>query len=713
MIRRYKTPITIQLENVECGAASVCIILGYFGQYISLDQIREELQISRDGSSVKNLIAILDKHHIQAKATLSNSDNIKKELKFPVILFWDNCHFLVLERYKNGYYYLNDPACGRIKVTEENFKKHFSNIIIQCTTKPNFKRQKKTYKEEKFLFSGIIQFRFVFGVLIFLGFFYSIAALSVALFGKVFIDYYLIQGIHNWLIPMVGIMLFIAFSQFLLTAIIQIILRRLNYKILLSSNYNLANHLFRLPISFFNQRNLGDLTTRHNSNTNISQFVSEQLYTFIVSILQMIIFGTALFFLSFEIFCLIIIFIFIDLIYYIRNHNINYEKNIIIQMQYSKLASDLESSIQSIETVKATGQEQLYYNQWLDALINYANQLKLHEKQNLKIQSFTEFLSQAKPILILAMGGFIIHDGSITIGGLVAFTFIANYFFNASEQLFQIGFSWQQIKADLTRVIDVMETKIDKRYQGKEVLTKDKAKGDLIFDNVTYGYNKNLPAIISDFSLKIKSGEQIIIMGATGSGKSTLMKLLQGIYQPWEGKVTLDGRALFEYEHQSIANNIGSIDQNLFLFEGTLRENLLLGNCKVEDEIVLKLINEVGLSDLLAHYRKGLDMPIKEHGKNISGGQAQLIEIIRAILLKPNILIMDEATSALDSITIKKVMNLLRKLSTTNIMISHQPSLVMQSDRIILLKNGKILDSGSHDSLYEKSNYYRLLINKG
>ena len=467
-----------------------------------------------------------------------------------------------------------------------------------------------------------------------------------------------------------------------------------------------------MPVSFFNQRNLGDITNRYSSNVGTASFISHEVYMIIVSLFQIVIYGCTLLLLSFPIFILVIFFILIDFIYFCINQSRTYEKNIGMQMEYGKLASHIESSIQSIETVKATGQDESYYNHWCDALMKYLYQLREYERQQLKIHNFTEFLSQAKPIIILAMGGFMVHAGTLTIGGLVAFTFLANYFFSSSEQLFQIGVSWQHTKATITRVLDIKEHKIDSRYHGKHHVEKNEIKGNIEFQNVSFGYNKNKPPIIENFSLKINSGEQIVLMGATGCGKSTLMKLLQGVYQPWSGKIFIDGIPVEQFNNQSLAKIIGSIDQNLFLFEGTLKENLMLGDYKVKDEVILDLIQKVGLSNLLTQYRKGLDTPIKEQGKNISGGQAQLIEIIRAILLKPAVLIMDEATSALDSLTIQRVMQLLRALSTTNIMVSHQPNLIAQSDKIILLHDGKVIGSGHHKILYESNEYYRQLVSK-
>ncbi|WP_440683269.1 peptidase domain-containing ABC transporter [Cysteiniphilum halobium] len=709
MIKSSKTPIILQMESVECGAASVCIILGFYGCHVSLDLMRKELQVSRDGTSVKNIIDVMMRYNIQANAKLYSIEKLKKHPSLPAIIFWDNCHFLVLEKYKNGFFYLNDPACGRIRVTQAYFEKYFSYIVIDATLKEGFQKQKKQYKEEKYLYDQIKTCWSVLSILMIIILFYSMASLSVPLFGRVFIDDYLIKGAHEWLLPMVGIMVFIALLQFILTAITQGILRRFNYNLLLSSNYRLTNKMFHMPVSFFNQRHLGDLTGRHNSNTIISSFISYELYIVFQSIFQMLIFGIALYFLSLPILIIVIGFIIIDYIYYYCNQNYSYEKNIAMQIEYSKFASYLESSIQSIETVKATGQEEQYYAQWYDALVKYLNQLKSYERQSLKIQNFTEFLSQAKPIIILSAGGFLVHAGMLTIGGLVAFTFLSNYIFQSSEQLFQVGFSWQQTKANITRIIDIINAKIDQCYLGTKTKQDNSLNQTIVLNNITYGYNKNSPPIIKEFSVSINRGEQVVLMGATGSGKSTLMKILQGIYHPWQGHVLIDGIDISEYKHGTVAKLIGSVDQNLFLFEGTLRENLLLGNYNATDEHIFELIHQIGLDTLLMQYRKGLDMPIKEHGKNISGGQAQLIEIIRAILLNPSVLIMDEATSALDSITIQKVMQVLRTRSTTNIMVSHQPNLIRQSDRIILLDDGKILAQGHHNDLMQSNAYYREL----
>lgn len=707
-----KTPVVLQMEAVECGAASLCIILGYYGHYVSLDKMREVLQVSRDGTSVENLIQGAEKFGLNAHVKLKTFDALQKEANFPCIVLWNNCHFLVVEKINNKECFINDPACGRMRISKKEFKENYSHLIISFEITENFVIKKENQSEKKYLYQLLKYYKKSVCFTIFTAFFMSILTLLGPLFSRIFIDNYLIDRVNHWILPMIIIMLVIAFGQFALTAVTQLVLRRMNYHLLVNTNYSYVSKLFRLPIGFFNQRNLGDLTNRVTSNATLAAFVSNEIYTAILSVIQLLMYGVVLLIINKFIFIVTMLFLLVDYIYFKNNENRTFEKNLGLQMAYGKLSGQVETSIHAISTIKATGQENVLFRQWSVGLNKYLRQIRDYEIQFLKLNSFTNILSQAKPVVILGFGGFLIHSSDLTIGGLVAFSFIANYLFSAGNALFSSAVSWQQTKATIKRTLDVIDEVEDSRYQGINIIDKNLIKGDILFEKVCFGYNKNLSQIISNLSLKINAGEHVVLVGPSGSGKTTFIKLLQGFYPLWSGRIFLDNFDLREINNDSMSEIFSVVDQNIFLLEGTLKENLELGCNDIDENEVIDLMSYFGMSSLLSQHRKGLDFKIMEGGKNVSGGQAQLIEIIRALINKPKVLILDEGTSALDSITIEKVMLYLKKQSITTIMVTHQVHLIKRADKVVLMRNGEIIDQGKHQILLNQNAYYKSLIEK-
>lgn len=716
MWNKWKTPIVLQMENIECGAASLSIIANFYGFGIGLDEMRETMQVSRDGTSLKNIVDAAEKCHMDSDAQFSTIEKIVNgDVHLPCIVLWDQQHYIVVEHVSKNYFYLNDPAFGRIRLSKEAFEEKYSYVTISFKPKKDFVKKKKEKPELNYLINYLKEYRSTLLVLSSFALLITLITAALPLLGEVFIDYFIIKKIEYWIYALCGIVLFIAIGQFSLTLCTQFILRKLNFKLILTKNYKTIEHLLNLPISFFSFRNLGDLTTRVSANTTVATFFSQQMFGIISAIIQILIYGILLILLNYVIFLIVVILIIIDICFYLLNYNYTYEKSISMQMEYAKLSSVIESSLQSLKTIKATGQENVFFNRWNRLLRSYLDQLKFVQLQNLKISSFGQFLSQSKPIIIIAAGGFLVNRGILTIGELIAFSFLANYLFQSSTALFQSIFSWQSTKANITRLIDLEKTTIDTRYQGDFI--PQSTLGKIEFKNISFGYNKNFPAFITDVSFSIEPGEWVALMGETGSGKSSMIKLLQRLYSPWSGEILIDDVPLQTYKIDALVKILASADQEPFIFQGTLKENLLLDDDDTSsDQDIVKYISQIGLFDLISKNNEGLDLLIQENGKNLSGGQAQLIEILRAILANPKILTLDEATSSLDYKNINNVMGILSKLfksKMTVIMISHQTELVKYCDKVIVFKDGQIVDSGTHENLYQSNEYYKNIILKG
>ncbi|MFA7083539.1 MAG: NHLP family bacteriocin export ABC transporter peptidase/permease/ATPase subunit [Arcobacteraceae bacterium] len=717
MIKLYKvnTPTTLQIEAVECGAASLSMILGYYGKYVPLETLRIECGVSRDGSKASNILKAARNFGLEAKGYKKEPEELKKMI-LPIIVFWNFNHFLVVEGFnKKGEVFLNDPASGKKKVSWDEFDKAFTGVVLTFTPTKFFKADSKKpsifpglFRRLKPSFSQLL-IVFIAGILM------SIPGLLIPIFSKIFIDNYLIQGMENWVLPLIYIMIATAAINIGLNFLQQHYLLKIENAIAISESSKLFWHIVRLPMDFFNQRMSGEIGNRISLNDNVASVISGQLATNMIGLVTIIMYAALMFYYDVTLTLIGIAFVVLNIFIFqlIIKHIADKSKKLSIAQ--GKLLGVAMSGLQSIETLKASANENDFFIKWS------GNQAKMQNATNEMV--FINQIAMVLPVLfaainiaiILIVGSFRVMDGYMTIGMLVAFQSLMYSFTEPVVSLMSLGATIKDLEGDMNYLDDVLkypvEEKLNINTNTNKKYSSAKLDGKIELKNITFGYSKLANPLVKDFNITIAAGKRVAIIGSSGSGKSTLAKMVTGLYKPWSGDILIDEQNIKEIDNNIITNSIAIVNQEIFLFKGTIKENITLWDTSLSDEEIITAAKDACIHDHIASLPNAYNTLVEEYGSNFSGGQRQRIELARAFVNNPTIIVLDEATSALDPITEMKIDENIRRRGATCIIIAHRLSTIRDADSIIVLDKGTIIQEGTHNYLKSIDGLYAELIN--
>ncbi len=714
-IPRVVTPTVIQMEAVECGAACLKMILDYFGLYIPLERLRIDCGVSRDGSKASNIIRAAKKYGLIAKGYKKEIEQIAN-IKMPAIIFWNFNHFITLEGISNNVVYINDPASGPRKINIEEFDEGFTGIVLTFEKNENFKPSGKnpsmfiSLKSRLAGSCGALLFCVLTGLLL------VIPGILIPAFSKIFIDSFLINKYNDWLMRLLFIMILTAIIQGSLIWIQQAFLLQLEKKLSIQQTGRFFWHILRLPIEFFSQRYSGEISSRVIINDKIASVLSGQLASTVISFFTVIFFAAILF--KYDI-IMTIIGIAIAGINLLVMHFISRlrkDKSKKMIMESGKLTGVTVSGLQSIETLKATGGESDFFEKWAGYYAKMINSQQELFSITLPLTAIPTFLIFLNTAAIYGIGAYRVIDGQISIGMLIAFQALMTSFILPFNQIVNLGNTVQELEGDMNRIDDVLSSKPDSyitdnlKNSAEFLLDFTKLKGGLELKNITFGYNILEPPLIQDFSLKLKSGQRIALVGGSGSGKSTIAKIICGLYQPWSGEIHFDEILNKKIPAEILANSISFVDQDICLFEGTLRENLTLWDSTIPEYNIIAATKDAEIHNDISVRINGYDAQVAEMGFNFSGGQRQRIEIARALVTNPALIIFDEATSSLDPISEKLIEDNLRCRGLSAVIVAHRLSAIRDCDEIIVMDNGKIVQRGTHEELIIQEGLYKNLI---
>lgn len=714
LAKRKIVPTILQMEATECGAASLAMVMAYYKKFVTLEELRITCGISRDGSKASNLVKAARNYGFIAKGYTKSPEDLRN-MTSPMIVHWNHNHFLVLEGFQGKYVYLNDPASGKRRLTWEEFDDCFTGVVLTFEPGPEFKPSGKKPNPVQSLKTYLKGSEIALTYLVLIGLLLILPGMALPMFSRIFIDEILLGGKTDWLKGLLIGMSVTVFFQGLMLWLQGFYLQRLETKLSLSTSSKFLWHILRLPIAFFSQRYAGDIAQRMSSNLNVTSMVSGQLAKSVLSIFLVA-------------FYLLIMFQYnttlalVGLIAAITNVVILRYSNTVFTDQSQKMGQDqgkmmnaVMSGIKSIETHKATGSENDFFTQWA----GYFAKVVTNQQQFGVLQ---EYLSLAQIVsktvtdsIVLIYGGYLIIQGDMTIGTLMAFQTVMAGFIGPVGDLTQMGSSIQQLRGDINRLDDVYRYPVDEQFDPAapkaDIPITAKLEGYIDITGLSFGYNPLEPPLIEDFSLKLKPGSRVALVGASGSGKSTVAKLAAGIYKPWSGEILFDGIRREELPREVINNSISVVDQEIIVFNGTIRDNISLWDTTIPDGEIVQAAKDAAIHDDISQRSGGYDYQMTEGGTNFSGGQRQRLEIARALATNPGILILDEATSALDPVTEKLIDEAIRRRGCTCLIIAHRLSTIRDSDEIIVMERGKIVQRGSHDDLKQDpgSPYARLI----
>ena len=706
-----KTPVVMQLEALECGAACLTMIMGYYSKWVPLEQVRMDCGVSRDGSNAKNILVAARHYGFIAKGYKLEPEKLRSSGHFPCIVHWNFNHFIVVNGFKGNKAYINDPARGSVTMTFEEFDDGFTGVCLMFEPSDAFEPSGKPKSMLSFALKRLQNTKTAIIFSMMTGLIAAFVGMISPVFSRVFMDNILTGYNSDWLVPFIILLTMFNFVLVIMTAIQSIYNLRINGKFTAVGSASYMWKVLHLPMNFFSQRMAGDIIQRQDSNAGIANVLVSTLSPVLLNVIMTIFYLVVMIRYSLILSIVGITSVFVDLV--VSRIVLKKRQNILrlSLSSNSKLISSTLSGIEMVETIKASGAERGFFEKWS----GYQASVYTQNMKSFKLETFygviPQLVSMISGNIVMILGIWLVMDGKFTVGMIMAFQTFLSSFTSPATSLISVGQSVQQISTEMERVEDVMEYKEDDCLLDEETEENPvKLSGDITINNVSFGYSKLAKPFVSDFSLSIKKGQSIAIVGATGCGKSTISKLISGLYEAWEGSICFDGKPIKEINKDVFRSSVAVVDQDIILFEDTIANNIKMWDDSIEDFEMILAARDAQIHNDIMEKPMGYQYKLIEGGKNLSGGQKQRLEIARVLAIDPTILVLDEATSALDSSTEYEVVRAIKDRGITSIVIAHRLSTIRSCDEIIVMDDGKIVDRGTHEKLLEKSQIYRDLI---
>jgi NHLM bacteriocin system ABC transporter peptidase/ATP-binding protein len=746
-LRRARTPTILQMEAVECGAAALGIILSYWGSTVPLTELRRECGVSRDGSKASNILKAARLYNLNAKGLKKSIEDLKT-LPPPYIIFWNFNHFLVVEGFTKKRVYLNDPAVGPRTVDLDELDRAYTGIVLIMEPGPGFKKGDKKPGIVPALSDRLQSSRWAIAFCLVAGLLLTVPRLAVPAFSQIFIDEILVENRTEWLRPLLLVMLFATAIQGLLAKLRFVYLRRLAVKLSVSMSGQFLWHTLRLPVGFYAQRFTGEISSRSELNDKVAEVLSGRLATTAIDTVMMVFYAAIMLMYDRVLTCVAIFFAALNFLALQSLSRSRVDANTRLASESGKVSGVAIGGIQAIETIKASGLEYDLFSKFSGY---YAKMLNAQQELALPSQILSilpGFLMALASTSILVVGGLRVMNGSLSMGMLIAYQSLTQEFLTPVNNLVGFGTTLQELEADLSRLDDVLQNPTDPEAQrgrgfrrhslgeaeletpshspssivetraiasiqdSSTSITSDsfQLKGYVELRNISFGYNRLDSPLIENLTVTVKPGQRIALVGGSGSGKSTVAKLITGLYQVWEGSILFDGIPRQQIQRSILANSLAMVEQDIFLFAGTVRENLTLWDSTVPEADLVRAATDAAIHDLILNMPGGYDAQLSEGGTNMSGGQRQRLEIARALVRNPAVLVLDEATSALDAETELIIDRNLRRRGCSCIVVAHRLSTIRDCDEILVLERGKVVERGTHENLRDRAGAYVRLI---
>lgn len=708
-----KVPVVMQLEALECGAASLAMVLAYYDKWIPLEQLRSDCGVSRDGSNAKNCLKAARNYGMIAKGYRYEPETLKENGTFPCIIHWNFNHFVVVKGFKGNYVYINDPAKGEVKVTMKEFDESFTGICLCFEPGSDFEPSGKPKSILGFVAERMKSAKVAIIFVVLTAIITNLIGVIMPGFSRIFMDRLLTKQNSEWLIPFIIALSALSLLQILISCLQLVYNNRINGKLAIVGSSSFMWKILRMPMEFFSQRMSGDILSRQGSNASIANTLVNTFAPLILNSIMMIFYFVVM--IRYNVTLTIIGML--SLISNIVVSRILTKKRLnasrISMRDSSKLSATTVSGIEMIETIKAAGAENGYFDRWAGYQANVTSAESEYTNYDSYINLIPTIVSTISSLAITGIGVYLTFKGEFTIGMITAFEGYLTSFSAPFSSLITAGSTIDLMRTEMERIEDVMKYPIDVIYNDTKLDTNkvyDKLSGAFEMKNVSFGYSKLDEPLIKDFNISVKPGQRIAFVGESGCGKSTLAKLISGLNQPWSGEITFDGKKITEIDRSIFTGSLAVVDQDIILFEDSIKSNIKMWDTSIEDFEAILAARDAQIHDDIVQRDGAYNYKLSEGGKDFSGGQRQRLEIARVLAQDPTICILDEATSALDAKTEYEVVKAIKDRGITCIVVAHRLSTIRDCDEIIVLDHGNVVERGTHKELMKLNGYYTRLV---
>ena len=601
---RAKVPVVMQMETLECGAASLAMVMAYYGKWVPLEQVRLDCGVSRDGSNAKNVLVAARSYGFDAQGFRCEVGALKKDMTYPCIIHWNFNHFVVLDGFKGDWAYLNDPARGEVKVSMEEFDRSFTGICLQITPGPDFQpggKPKSTiaFARKRLVGAGAaVAFVMLSSVI---GYLFGIIN---PIFSRFFMDRLLTGENRELLMPFIVLMSVMAVAQVIVAWIQAIYELKISGKMALVGSSTFMWKVLRMPLEFFTQRMAGDILQRQGTNASIAATLVNTFAPLLLNTIMMFFYLIVMLRYSVMLTMVGIVTIILNLLMsqIISAKRVNITR---VQMRDSgKLVAATVSGIQMVETIKASGAENGYFQKWSGYQASVNAQSVKYAKLNQYLGLIPALLTTLADAAVLILGVWLSMQGSFTLGKVMLFQGFLSSFMAPATTLISAGQMIQEMRTEMERVEDVMEYPTDSAFAElplDEDADYSKLTGQIDIKDISFGYSRLGKPLIQNFSMSMKPGSRVAFVGTSGCGKSTLSKLISGLYQPWSGEILFDGKPISEIDRSVFTGSVAVVDQDIVLFEDTIANNIKMWDESIEDfEMILAARDAQIYDDIMA-----------------------------------------------------------------------------------------------------------------
>ncbi|MEA5019977.1 MAG: ATP-binding cassette domain-containing protein [Gordonibacter sp.] len=707
-----RVPIVMQLDRLEAAAAALDMVLAYCGKWLPLEQVRKDCGIGRDGVRLSKVIQAAENYGLSAEEQKLDAPALRDCATYPCLVSWEQAEYAVICGFRGKNAVVNHPGSGRLLVDPDEFECSYGGTCVTFGVTDAFVPDGKRSSMLKFAQSRLKRNGSVFAVIVLLTLILTVVSLVNPAFARVFVDRILgEQG--DWLGPFLVLFGLFGVLQLIVKLVRSTYLIKMEGKFAITSNSRFMWHVLRLPVDFFATRQTGDIIERAKANQNLSNVVMTTLapmvleaITFLLYLFVVLQYSVFLSVLGLGALCLNML-----ISQLVTRRDVNIAR--VVARDKAKYASTSVSGIEMIETIKASGAESGFFQRWagFQSAMNtgYIKRTRLVNTWGM----IPEFVSSLANIAILLLGVSLVMLGQWSVGMILAFQGYMAGLVAPAKRMIDARATIQGLRSDVERIEDVMGCDPDVEFgDDAELLSTslDKLQGRIEMRNVTFGYSKQAPPLIENFSLVVNPGDKIAFVGFSGCGKSTIAKMVSGLYSPWSGEILYDGKAREEIPREVFTASLAVVDQDVVLFDGTIASNIKMWDKSIEDFAMICAARDAGMHETIMQRKDGYNHVLVNGGVDLSGGQRQRIEIARVLAQDPSIVVMDEATSALDAKTEAEVVGAIARRGVTSLVIAHRLSTIRDADEIIVLDKGRVVERGTHEELFVRGGLYAKLV---